>query len=253
MHPIRVTKTTHSQPSPTTTTTKKTLYSRISETYFLPSLQSTGLNRKYLEKVQEGTVFRVETMELNRFLAELKPKQLRKAPFTCKSQAYSKMNRLLQEMGKPGLSFEEGQLPDGEWLYRVARFIDPWNVCGIFTVALKTIPNIEVDSFKVELGKRAIEHDLLISSGLDEVQEVRTAINQLLSSHKRFVNRKAELDNLSIYGRQLTRQVEEDKREMERQLTNATLVVYCAGENVSGGEALAKTDSKKQEIYERTG
>jgi hypothetical protein len=71
-----------------------------------------------------------------------------------------------------------------------------------------------------------MENDLFISSGLDEDKEVREAIRELELSHQRFVSRKAELDNLVIYGRQLTQQVEYDKSEMMMKLISTTLLVY---------------------------
>ena len=247
---IRDKKTNYEKPA-TNTITKKAMYSRLSETYYLPPLLSTGVNKKYLGKVQEGNVFRVEIIVLNKFLAELKPNQVRKSLFTCKFQAYSKVDRLLREIGKPGLGFDKGLVPDGEWLYKVARFIDPWNVCLLFKAFLQPVPKTNIDSFMIELAKRGIENDLLISSGLDEDKEVREAIRELELSHHRFASRKAELDNMVIYGRQLTKQVEEDKSEMMMKLTSTTLLVYCRGERVSGEVAMSRVDPKEQELYQR--
>lgn len=251
MIPNRANTTNNRRQFSTNTITKKAMYSRLAETYYLPPLLSTGVNRKYLEKVEEGTVFRVEIIVLNKFLAELRPNQVRNSTFTCKFQAYSKVDRLLREMGKKGLGFDEGLVPDGEWLYKVARFIDPWNVCLLFKAFLEPAPKTNVDSFKIELAKRDIENDLFISSGLDEDKEVRAAIRELELSHQRFVSRKAELDNLVIYGRQLTQQVEEDKSEMMMKLTSTTMLVYCRGQKVSGEVAMSRADPKEQELYQR--
>lgn len=231
------------------TIAKKTLYSQLAETYHLPPKDSRGVSRKYLEKVQEGTAFRVETIELNKFLAELKPKQRYKAQFTCRYQVYSRVDRLLSELGKPGLGFEEGLIPKGDWLYRVARFIDPWNVCSVFEASLKAVPADEVDSFKIELGKRAVEHRLLISVGLDEAKDVKAAIKELELSHQRFRSRKAELDNLCAYGRRLTDQVEAEKREMTNKLASASLLVYRRGEKLDGEESLTRVDPRREDVY----
>ena len=154
-------------------------------------------------------------------------------------------------MGNPGLGFDQGLVPDGEWLYKVARFIDPWNVFLLFKAYLQPVPKTHVDSFKIELAKRDIENDLFISSGLDDNKEVRATIREFELSHNRFGSRKAELDNLVIYGRQLTKQVEEDKKEMEMKLANTSLLVYCTGEKVSGKVAMTRADPKEQELYQR--
>lgn len=251
MIPISFTKTDNQLSSSEPQVKKKALYSQLAATYYLPPKNSKGVSQKYLEKVKEGSVFRVEIIELNKFLSDLKPNQLLKADFTCRYQAYYKIDRLLQEMSKPGLGFEPNLIPDGDWLYRVARFVDPSNVCGLFQVSLSAVPTTDQASFRIELGKRAVEHNLLICSRLDELKEVRAAIRELELSHQRFRSRKAELSHLSDYGRQLTEQVEEDKREMERNLTNTTVLVYSRGMKVSSQEAIETTDSKRQEICER--
>ena len=67
--------------------TKKTLYIQLANKYFLPPKDGNGVSRKYLEKVQEGSVFRVNIIELNMFLAGLTAKQLLKNPFICRWQA----------------------------------------------------------------------------------------------------------------------------------------------------------------------
>lgn len=148
--------------------------------------------------MQAGLVFRVEILELSKFLAGLAPNQLVKASFTCKWEVYTKIDRLLQEQGLPGLGFERGLTPDGDWLYKVARWVDPFNVCCLFRVALRQITKGDTDSYRIELGKRAIEHDMLITSRLDEVEEVRAAVEELQLCHQRFSSRNAELNHLMV-------------------------------------------------------
>ena len=58
---------------------KKTFYTQLSELYFLPPRDSTGVTQHYLDKVKQGSVFRVELKEINRFLAELIPRQLKRS------------------------------------------------------------------------------------------------------------------------------------------------------------------------------
>jgi len=52
---------------------------------------SYGLILQYLKKVQTGSVFRVETAVVHRFLADLRASELRRAVYTCKFEAYDKI------------------------------------------------------------------------------------------------------------------------------------------------------------------
>jgi hypothetical protein len=229
---------------------KKALYGRLAETFSLPPRDSKGVTVRWLKSVEEGTVFRVGVVELNKFLAGLVPSQLRKAAFTCKYVAHKKVDRLLAEMGKPGLGFEAGIVPDGTWLYKVARFVDPANVCGVFQVSLTQVPTVQVDSFRVELAKRAVETLVIKSSGLDRQAEVKTALDELAVLQKRQASRQAELDCLVVRGRQLEREVEEGNRAVQVRLMTATVLVYAAGEKKRPEEAMEGDEEKKREIHE---
>jgi hypothetical protein len=228
---------------------KKALYARLADLFSLPPRDSKGVTLKYLERVEEGTVFRVEIIELNKFLAGLRPSQLRKAGFTCKYVALKKMDRLLAELGKPGLGFEPGIIPDGTWLYKIARFIDPANVCGIFEVALEEIPRTQVDSFKVELAKRAAEDYLITSSGLNKATGVKAALEELTLLHRRQGSRQAELDSLIEHGRRLEVEVRESERLLQARLVSATVLVQAAGEKKSPEEAMEENEGKRKEIH----
>jgi hypothetical protein len=234
-----------------TSVPKKTQYAILADTYFLPPVRSTGLSKKYLDKVEQGSVFRVQNSEIQMFLAGLKPSHMTRAAFTSKSVAYSKIDRLLRECGEPGLGFEEGLLPDGDWLYKVARFVDRANLAELFTTALPVPKPLDCDSAKIEACKRAVEQDLLIDSRLDDLECVQEVVAALQASQQRFMSRKIELEYLMVYGKQLTSQVEEDKREMEQRLVEATMTVYCAGEGKRPGEVLQEDSSKLQEVHKR--
>ncbi len=153
-------------------------------------------------------------------------------------------------MGQPSLGFEKGLVPDGAWLYKVARFVDRCNVCGLFEKALEEVPTTDVNSYKVELAKRAAEKDVIISTGVDKAKGVQIALQQLVESQKRLVSRKAELDNITIYGHLLEKNVEEDKSEVNRRLTNVVLQIYAEGKKVAIEEALNTDDPKKKELFD---
>lgn len=229
---------------------KKTLYSQLSELYFLPPRDSTGVSKKYLDQVKKGRVFRVELKKMKRFLAELTPSQLKRSLYTCKFEAYSKIDKLLVEREMLGLGFEEGHVPDGAWLYNVARYLDRENLCGLFRVSLCEAGDGPTNTEKLYKAQRHAEKVLLADSGLGKRPEIKTNLDDLQQAHKRLVSRQAEQGNLAIYMMVIERQVDKDKESVERLLASSSLVVYQTGKRVSVDEALQTKDHEKQQVHD---
>jgi hypothetical protein len=121
---------------------------------------------------------------------------------------------LLKELGKKPLGFEEGIVPDGEWLYRVARFVDPWNLCCLFDIALQAPEAPKIDSQILYAAQRAREQALLIDTGLDNNEIVVEKIQGLELAHKRWRASQAELAALINAGKKIEEQVKKDYQEM---------------------------------------
>ena len=227
---------------------KKILYSTLTDQYFLPPRDSRGVNKAYLDKVKAGTVFRVGILTIKRFLAELRPSQLKRSVYTCKFEAYSKIDRLLKERNIPGLGFEEGHIPDGTWLYQIARYLDKANLCGLFQMPLEPVGEGDTDTERVYKAKRQAERVLLIDTNLGKRPGIKTCLDDLQQTHKRLISRQAELASITVYAGLLQEQVERDQQNVERQLACTSLVVYQAGKKVSVEEALQTIDTQKQEV-----
>ena len=210
--------------APPRTSLKKPLYTRLAQEWYLPPMKSTGVTLEYLQRVDSNQVFRVGLVQLNRFLAECKPSQLRRVPFVNKDVAYAKVNQLLQELGQPVLGFEEDCCPDGEWLYRVARFADPGNLCRLFEESAGAVPVGEADTISLELGKRRIEEQLERELGMKDRLEVQQAIAELQLDYRRVKSREGELGRLVANGRKLERQLAEDRVRVDRSLDRAVQV-----------------------------
>lgn len=229
---------------------KRTLYSRLSEKYFLPPIRSAGVTKKYLEKVEAGSVARFEIVKVKRFLADLKPSQLKKALYTNKYIVNKKVNKLLQEMGQPGLGFSGVLVPDGKWLYTVARYVDPWNITSVFEVTLQDMPDTKTDSFHVEIAKRRAADNLIFTSGLNKIKAVKQSLASLELANCRLSSREAEIESLVEYGRRLELQMKEDKKNLEQQLGSSALLVYCEGEKKTIEEALKENDLMQKQVFE---
>jgi hypothetical protein len=229
---------------------KRTLHSQLSELYFLPPRDSTGVSKRYLDQVKMGRFFRVELKEMNRFLAELTPSQLKKSVYTCKFEAYSKINNLLTEREMPQLGFEEGHVPDGTWLYKVARYLDRANLCGLFRVSICSVEDGPTNTEKLYQARRHAEKVLLTDSGLGKRLEIKATLDDLQQAYKRLVSRQAEQKNLATYMMLLEKQVEKDKGSVERLLASSSLIVYQTGKEVSVEEALQTRDPEKQQVHD---
>jgi len=230
---------------------KKILYSQLSELYFLPPRDSTGVTKDYLDKVKAGTVFRVGLLELNKFLAELRPSQLKRALHTCKFEAYVKIDRLLAERRCPRLGFEEGQVPDGTWLYKVARYFDRANFCGLFNMPLVP-PEREgqTNTDRLYHAQREAERCLLVDTGLGKRAEIKTCIEALQQVRKRLISRQAEHANLVVHVGVLEGHIQEDKQTSLRLLASTSVLVYQVGKRVTLDEAMAANDEEKKGVEE---
>ena len=229
---------------------KRKLYSRLAEEHCLPPINSYGVTKRYLDKVQAGEVFRVGAIDMNRFLAELRPSQLKRTVYTCKFEAYSKIDRLLVERGEKSLGFESGLIPDGSWLYRVARYIDRSNVCGVFEAALEDHPSGQTDTERVYRAQLRANKLLLEDTGLGKRRSIRDSVLSLMQCHKKVVSRQAEVANLQAYLSKLETQLKEDRLEMKTKLASTALQVFTEGESLCSEEALQREDEEKKRVYE---
>lgn len=211
-------------PAPRQQPRKKPLYARLAQEYYLPPIDSTGVSLAYLDKVDSGKVLRVPLIDLNRFLAECKPNQLRRVPFVNKDVAYDKLSRLVDELGLPDLGFSPGCRPDGEWLYRVARFCDRANVCHLFEMTDGDILEGGYDSINIELAKRKIVHSLGRQLTTTNRAELTLAIRKVQDHRSRIKSQSSELERLLIHRRKLEQAIAKDKVELEKSLDDAVRV-----------------------------
>lgn len=227
---------------------KKRLYSELAEKYFLPPRDSYGVTKKYLDKVSAGTVWRVELITMKRFMAEMRPSQMKRAVYTCKFETYIKIERVLMEKGEKSLGYETGLIPDGEWLYKVARYVDRSNVCGLFMMSLEGEGEGRSDSERVYRAQKRAEKMLMDDTGIGKREGVRSSVESLVQCCKRVVSREAEVANITLYLEVLERQLKNDRRVMENQLAGTALQMYQEGRGVSAEEALGKVDEEKKRV-----
>jgi hypothetical protein len=125
---------------------KNELYDMVASDYLLPPLNTRGVTREYLLAVREGTVFRVANMEWRTFDFNLTKSHNKKVGVVNNSLLVKKLNILLRGRGQPQLGFTEFELPEQNWLFKVARFIDRTNLLEFFESAPFPEPPLDHNS-----------------------------------------------------------------------------------------------------------
>lgn len=119
---------------------KNEVYDLVAEEYFLPPSASRGVTREYLLKVRQGEVFGVSNTNMKNFEFKLTKGQLRKSLMISNPVLVRKLNLLLESRGQKPLGFDEFNVPEQNWLYKVARYIDRTNLLEFFEDSVEFEP-----------------------------------------------------------------------------------------------------------------
>jgi hypothetical protein len=111
---------------------KNELYDLVASEYVLPPSASKGVTREYLLSVKNGSVFRVTHQSWKTFDFKLNKDQLRKSQMISNPILVRKLNLLLQSKSEKPLGFDEFNVPEQNWLYKIARYIDRTNLLEFF-------------------------------------------------------------------------------------------------------------------------
>ena len=125
---------------------KHELYELVSSTYMLPPLNSKGLTRDYLLQVKHAEVFRVTNDEYKHFEYRLAKSMTKKVGIINNALLVRKLNLLLRDRGEMELGYTEYDLPEQNWLYKAARYIDKSNLLEFFEMAASPEPALNEKS-----------------------------------------------------------------------------------------------------------
>ena len=237
---------------PHTSLNKKKLYADLSDQYFLPPFSSKGVSIPYLLDVQNDTVFRITHQDIKRFMFDVMPSQLKRALYTNKSEAYQKINQILIENKRKPLGFKEGVIPDGDWLYQVARIVDPCNTSGLFNESLKSPEECQDISSQVLVAKKRAEKKILLDENLMGKREVYESVKEICEVQKRLVSHQLKLDQMFVSGRKLAEKVEAEKVELKEKVRNAAIEVRLAKRKNWNEEVMIEEESEEmRELREK--
>lgn len=228
---------------------KKKIYDRLQDQFFLPPRDSRGVTHAYLAQVESHQVFVVGRQEMARFLADLEPGQLKRNPHCCRFEAFFKLRTLLEERGLPGLGFDDDQIPDGSWLYSMLRFVDQENLSGVFVKRLKEVVDGSRNSERLFLLQVKVGTELLEVNELGKRQAVQDCLEELWLAKRKATGRLAEVGAVTKYLRKLEKDSSEAGKDMLEALETATYVVYQAATGKSPDEAWQEQSQDKQRVH----
>lgn len=126
--------------------TKHAIYKLLSNEFLLPAKDSRAVTRGYLSAVYRNEVFRVNRVDILTFEARLTTEDLVRTSFSCLLTSIDRLSRLLELQNHRGLGFRGSSLPDECWLYRIARFVDAYNLLGLFRRRIPNAPRPDIDA-----------------------------------------------------------------------------------------------------------
>lgn len=206
--------------------TKKALHERLSEDYFLPPNHARGVTRVYLVGVFTGRYYRVGLFDMQRFMAELTPQHMRKAPHINSNDVKAKVEVLLREHALPELGYPVGVIPEEGWLLQIARMLDQTNCTAIFTDAIPNPTEPDILTTRMHTAKRNAERIELRARGLLSDPKVFHEIEAIWNSHKRLTNKRREVLALEAMLQEAINKQRQEEAHLEAYLNEAATTIY---------------------------
>ena len=134
---------------------KRELYESVFLRWFIPPFDSRGMTREYLLAVYHGQAYRVTHSEIRHFEVDLEAKMIKRIGILNNGLLVRKLNKLLEAKGERPLGFKEEEPPEQvafsykDWLYRMARVIDPTNLMEFFEAPVAREPNLTNQSHNI--------------------------------------------------------------------------------------------------------
>jgi hypothetical protein len=111
---------------------KNELYELVAKDFFLPPIGSRGVTREYLLSVKEDRVFHITNYDWKHFEFKMERGHLRRSAIVNNAILIRKLNMLLRSRNQKELGFSEFDIPEQNWLYKMARYIDRTNLLEFF-------------------------------------------------------------------------------------------------------------------------
>lgn len=212
---------------------KKELYDMVTAIWCLPPYTSKGVTREYLLQVHSAQVFRVNTNELRRFEVELTKDSLKKVGAINNALLVKKLNILLAEQGNRTLGFTEFEIPESNWLFRVARYIDQTNLLEIFERPVRPEPPLSNHSktcSRIYYGRMFASTHLFRSARVRENKKLWENFKSISDTYRTLTSYKINLEVLNHELEETQRKVLQYQVSLDDQVTKAAFT-YTALDN----------------------
>jgi hypothetical protein len=229
MKPVRITddqRGNPDEPAEIRDLTKKALHERLTEQYFLPPNNSRGVTRVYLVGVYRNQHYRIGLFDMQRFMAELTPQHMRKAPHINSNDVKAKVQVLLREHGMPVLGYPDGVIPEEGWLLQVARMLDQTNSTAIFTEAIPNPAEPDILTTRMHTAKRNAEQIVLRSTGILADPKIFREVEAIWNSHKRLTNKRREVLALQSVLQEALNKQQQEEAHLHAYLSEAATTMY---------------------------
>jgi hypothetical protein len=229
MQPIRIVQEQRGgpdEPPEIRNLTKKALHERMSQEYFLPPNSARGVTRAYLVGVYTRRYYRVGLFDMQRFMAELTPTHMKKAPYINSNDIKAKVQVLLREHELLPLGYPDGVIPEEGWLLQIARMLDQTNTTSIFTTAIPNPERHDTLTSRMHVAKVNAETFLLRQPGYLADPRMFAHIESIWNSHKRLANKRREVLALEATMREMLQRQEEEATRLTAHLNEAANLLY---------------------------
>jgi hypothetical protein len=206
--------------------TKKALHERMSQEAFLPANNARGVTRAYLVGVYTNRYYRVGLFDMQRFMAELTPVHMKKAPYINSNDIKAKVQVLLHEHGLRPLGYPDGVIPDETWLLQIARMLDQTNITSIFTMPIPNAEHHDTLTSRMHEAKVNAETFLLRRPGYLADPRMFVHIESIWNSHKRLTNKRREVLALELAMREAVQRQDEETARLAAHLTEGANLLY---------------------------
>lgn len=119
---------------------KKTIFKMASLNKLMPDYKSRVVSRRWLIGTEDLHYFSLNKVEVLQFEALLNFEDKVRNHDQSMAIVVEKVNEFLINQGRLPLGYENNCYPDEEYMYRLARFVDPSNVLRIFKKAIPNAP-----------------------------------------------------------------------------------------------------------------
>lgn len=234
---------------------KQKLYEMVDRDWMLPPASSKGITREYLLAVRNGDVFRVKHADYKTFDFNVSKAHLRKIGEVNNALLVRKLNRLLQAREQKELGYTEYNLPEQNWLYKVARYIDRTNLLEFFEAAPVEEPPLSDESTSIAqiyYGRKLASEYLFSKSVHKRNKKLWESFLTLSEKYRTVISMKCTIDVLQHELATTTAKCNELELEV-RDLVGKVAFTYTALEDpsitpeeiIAGGTKLKKEQLEK--------